>query len=82
MKDALSRWTILLLAASIIGCSGVPTRPETIGRGDYDKVAEYISALIRGFGRGMGEKRLPRFERMAGRGYRYLEMSPGRMFSR
>src|SRR5512141_2486224 len=47
MKGALSRWTILLLAASIIGCSGSPTRPETIGRGDYTKVAEYVSALIR-----------------------------------
>jgi CubicO group peptidase (beta-lactamase class C family) len=47
MKGALSRWTILLLTVCIAGCSSVPTRPESVGRGDYVKVAEYISALVR-----------------------------------
>jgi len=47
MKGALSRRTILLLTISIAGCSGAPTRPESVGRGDYAKVAEYVSALIR-----------------------------------
>lgn len=47
MKGALSRWTILLLTACIAGCSGAPTRPESVGRGDYVKVTEYVSTLIR-----------------------------------
>ena len=47
MKGALSRWTILLLTISIAGCSGAPTRPESVGRGDYAKVAEYVTALVR-----------------------------------
>ena len=47
MKGALSRWTILLLSVCIAGCSGAPTRPESVGRGDYAKVAEYVSALVR-----------------------------------
>jgi len=47
MKCALSRWTILLLTVSIAGCSGAPTRPESVGRGDYAKVAQYVSALVR-----------------------------------
>ena len=41
------RWTMLLLSVCIAGCSGAPTRPESVGRGDYTKVAEYVSALIR-----------------------------------
>jgi CubicO group peptidase (beta-lactamase class C family) len=44
---ALGRWTILLLTVSIAGCSGAATRPESVGRGDYAKVAEYVSALVR-----------------------------------
>jgi CubicO group peptidase (beta-lactamase class C family) len=47
MKCVLSRWTILLLTVSIAGCSGAPTRPESVGRGDYAKVAQYVSALVR-----------------------------------
>ena len=47
MKVALGRWTILLLTVSIAGCSSAPTRPESVGRGDYAKVAEYVSALVR-----------------------------------
>ena len=47
MKGALNRWTILLLTVCIAGCSGAPPRPESIGRGDYTKVAEYVSALVR-----------------------------------
>lgn len=47
MKSAKSLWTFLLLAVSIGGCSGAPTRPESVGRGDYAKVAEYVSALVR-----------------------------------
>jgi len=47
MKGALIRWTILLLTVSIAGCSGAPTCPESVGRGDYAKVAEHVSALVR-----------------------------------
>jgi CubicO group peptidase (beta-lactamase class C family) len=47
MKGALIRWTILLLTVSIAGCSGAPMRPESVERGDYAKVAEYVSALVR-----------------------------------
>jgi CubicO group peptidase (beta-lactamase class C family) len=47
MKGAMSRWTILLLTVCIAGCSSAPTRPESVGRGDYTKVAEYVSALVR-----------------------------------
>ena len=47
MMGALGRWTILLLTVSIAGCSGAATRPESVGRGDYAKVAEYVSALVR-----------------------------------
>ena len=47
MKGAPGRWTILLLAVCIAGCSGAPTRPESLGRGEYAKVAEYVSALVR-----------------------------------
>ena len=47
MKVAMSRWTILLLTVSIAGCSGAPTRPESVGRGDYAKVVEYVTALVR-----------------------------------
>jgi CubicO group peptidase (beta-lactamase class C family) len=39
--------TFLLLAVCIAGCSGAPSRPESVGRGDYAKVAEYVSALAR-----------------------------------
>lgn len=42
-----SRWTIPLLAVCIAGCSSAPTRPDSIARGDYAKVAEYVSALVR-----------------------------------
>jgi CubicO group peptidase (beta-lactamase class C family) len=47
MKSALSRWTILLLTVCIAGCSGATPRPESVGRDDYSKVAEYVSALVR-----------------------------------
>ena len=47
MKRSASRWTILLLTICIAGCSGAPPRPESVGRGDYGKVAEYVSALAR-----------------------------------
>jgi len=47
MKVAPGRWAILLLTVSMAGCSGAPTRPESVGRGDYTKVEEYVSALIR-----------------------------------
>ena len=47
MMGAHCRWTILLLTVCIAGCSSAPTRPESIGRGDYTKVAEYVAALIR-----------------------------------
>jgi len=47
MKVAPGRWTILLLTVCIAGCSSAPTRPESVGRGDYAKVAEYVSALVR-----------------------------------
>jgi len=47
MMGALGRWTILLLAVSIVGCSSAPPRPESVGKGDYAKVAEYVSALAR-----------------------------------
>ena len=47
MKGALSRWTILLLTICIAGCSSAPPRPESVGRGDYPRVAEYVSALVR-----------------------------------
>jgi CubicO group peptidase (beta-lactamase class C family) len=40
-------WVPLLLALHAGGCSGAPTRPESVGRGDYAKVVEYASALIR-----------------------------------
>ena len=47
MKGAPGRWTMLLLSVCIAGCSGAPMRPESVGRGEYTKVAEYASALIR-----------------------------------
>ena len=47
MKGALSRWIILLLTISIAGCSGAPTRPESVGSGDYAKVVEHVTALVR-----------------------------------
>jgi len=47
MKNPASRWTILLLTVCIAGCSGAPRRPESVGRSDYAKVAEYVSALVR-----------------------------------
>ncbi|HWS16300.1 MAG TPA: serine hydrolase domain-containing protein, partial [Candidatus Methylomirabilis sp.] len=47
MKNGRSRWAIVLLAVCIAGCSGAPTRPESVGMGDYAKVAEYVSALVR-----------------------------------
>ncbi|MBI5342611.1 MAG: beta-lactamase family protein [Deltaproteobacteria bacterium] len=47
MKGTPGRWTILLLMVCIAGCASAPTRPESIGRGDYAKVAEYVSALVR-----------------------------------
>jgi len=47
VKGIPNPWTVLLLAVCIVGCSGAPTRPESVGRGDYAKVAEYVSALIR-----------------------------------
>lgn len=47
MKGAPSRRAILLLTVCIAGCSAAPPRPESVGRGDYAKVAEYVSALVR-----------------------------------
>ena len=47
MKRVPNRRTILLLAIFLAGCAGAPTRPESVGRGDYAKVAEYVSALVR-----------------------------------
>jgi len=47
MKGTLSRWAILLLTVCIAGCASAPTRPESVGRGDYGKIAEYVSALVR-----------------------------------
>jgi len=47
MKIAPRLWTILLLTVFIAGCPGAPPRPESVGRGDYAKVAEYASMLIR-----------------------------------
>ncbi|MFA6147463.1 MAG: serine hydrolase domain-containing protein [bacterium] len=47
MKGAPGRWTILLLAVCIAGCSSAPPRPESVGRDDYAKVTEYVSALVR-----------------------------------
>ena len=47
MMRATSRWTSVLLTVCIAGCSSAPTRPESVGRGDYTKVEEYVSALIR-----------------------------------
>ena len=47
MTHASRRWTFLLLTVFIVGCSGAPTRPESVGRGDYAKVAEYVSKRIR-----------------------------------
>lgn len=47
MKAAPIRWTVLLLSVCIAGCSSAPTRPESVGKGDYAKVEGYVSALIR-----------------------------------
>jgi len=47
MKGATSRWTILLLTVCLAGCSSAPPRPESVGKGDYAKVAEYVSGLVR-----------------------------------
>jgi CubicO group peptidase (beta-lactamase class C family) len=47
MRGAPGHWTILLLAVCITGCASAPTRPAAIGRGDYARVAEYVSALAR-----------------------------------
>lgn len=47
MNSAKRLRTFLLLAVCIAGCSGAPTRPVSVGRGDYAKVAEYVSALAR-----------------------------------
>lgn len=47
MKGAPSRWTVLLLTVCFAGCSSPPVRPESVARGDYGKVAEYVSALVR-----------------------------------
>ena len=47
MKRSVSRWTILLLTICIAGCSSAPPRPESVGRGDYARIAEYVSALVR-----------------------------------
>ena len=47
MERASRFWTILLLTVCIADCSGAPTRAESVGRGDYAKVAEYASKLIR-----------------------------------
>ena len=47
MRGAPARWMILLLTVCIAGCSSAPTHPESLGRGDYTKVAEYVSALVR-----------------------------------
>ena len=47
MERASRFWTILLLTVCIADCSGAPTRAESVGRGDYSKVAEYASKLIR-----------------------------------
>jgi len=47
MKGTLTPLTVLLLTVCVAGCSGAPMRPEPVGRGDYAKVAEYVSASIR-----------------------------------
>ena len=47
MERASRFWTILLLTVCIADCSGAPTRAESVGRGDYAKVAEYVSKRIR-----------------------------------
>jgi CubicO group peptidase (beta-lactamase class C family) len=47
MKRAMRCWTFLLLAVSIGGCSGAPTRPESVRRGDYSEVTAYLSERIR-----------------------------------
>jgi len=47
MKGASRLWTFLLLTVFVVGCSGAPTRPESVGRGEYEKVAEYVSKRIR-----------------------------------
>jgi len=40
-------WVSLLFALHAGGCSSAPARPASVERGDYAKVAEYASALIR-----------------------------------
>lgn len=47
MKGAAGRCAILLLTVCTAGCASAPTRPESVGRDDYAKVAEYVSALVR-----------------------------------
>jgi CubicO group peptidase (beta-lactamase class C family) len=47
MKRAARGWAVLLLTIGVAGCSGAPPRPDPVGRGDYAKVAEYVSALAR-----------------------------------
>ena len=47
MNSAKRLRIFLLLAVCVAGCSGAPTRPVSVGRGDYSKVAEYVSALAR-----------------------------------
>jgi CubicO group peptidase (beta-lactamase class C family) len=47
MKGTPGRWCIPLLGVFLAGCPGAPMRPDTVGRDDYGKVAEYVSALVR-----------------------------------
>ncbi len=46
----LTRWlwvALALLAFTTAGCAGMPKRPESIARGDYSSVREYVSRLAR-----------------------------------
>ncbi len=36
-----------VLSMSLTGCTSAPTRPDHIGRGDYETTKEYVSRLIR-----------------------------------
>ena len=47
MMRAPRLWAFLLLTVCIAGCAGAPPRPASVGRGDYAKVAEYVSKRIR-----------------------------------
>src|SRR5512140_1170793 len=47
MKSPMRRWSFLALIVCLVGCTTAPKRPESVGGGDYTKVAEYVSALVR-----------------------------------